>query len=132
MLKKLFFSQFIYIIVLVFYYWLIKLINHVDENGSFEIILFDYWRNGIVLYAVFLFTNLIYFFMKYKSYSTNYLYPLLLFWISFVLFLIITALVFFYGFTSIGAPFKQNIFLNLLIVHIISFKAIRVVLQKVS
>ena len=63
-------------------------------------------------------------------YSQRSLYSFIFFWLPFTIFLILTAIVYFYGFVSIGAPFKQNVFINLLIAHAIAFIVIRLTIKQ--
>ena len=131
MTRKIILSQSIYTIVMALYYWAINLLN--GKGKEFEVVLFDYPRHGIVLYIVFSVTNLILLFKYQPNDSQNNPYPLIFCWLPFILFLAITALFFFYGFSAIGSPFKQNVFLNLLIPHIVAFIVIRLaIIYKVA
>lgn len=126
-MTKLFVSQLVYIIILGLYFFSIKLFD--GQNKEFEVVLFDYPRHGTVLFFVFFIMNLFFLFKNRAVYSQRRLYPYVFFWLPFVIFLIITAIVYFYGFVSIGAPFKQNVFINLLIAHTIAFVVIRMTIK---
>lgn len=115
----------IYIVVLVSYLFTIKLID--GKSNDFEVLIFDYPRHGIVLFLCFLIANLI--ILKKNRVS----YPFILFWLPFSVFLIISAIVYFHGFVSIGAPFRKNVFINLLLAHSFSFSIIKyVAFEKMS
>ena len=114
---KLFVSQLIYLGVLVLYFLILKFIS-LHING-FDVVVFDYPRHGLVLCLVFLSVNLLFL----RRHQLNRFYSLTFYWLPFFLFLVVTAVVFFYGFISIGAPFKQNVFANLFIAHSVAFSA---------
>jgi hypothetical protein len=127
MSTKLFFSLIVYIIVHLIYFFVIKLFD--AHSKEFEVVLFDYPRYGAVLCLVFFVVNLFFFIRNQVDYSQNGSYPFVFFWLPFTAFLIITATVYFYGFVSIGAPFKQNVFINLLLAHSIAFVIIKAIVK---
>ena len=126
-MTKLFVSQLVYIIVLGLYFFSIKIFD--GQNKEFEVVLFNYPRHGPVLFLVFFVVNLFFFFKNRTVYSQRSQYSFIFFWLPFTIFLILTAIVYFYGFVSIGAPFKQNVFINLLIAHAIAFIVIRLTIK---
>jgi hypothetical protein len=127
-MTKLFASQLIYITVLGLYFFAIKIFD--GQNKEFEVVLFDYPRHGPVLFLVFFVVNLFFFFKNRSVYSPKSLYSFIFFWLPFTIFLVLTAIVYFYGFVSIGAPFKKNVFINLLIAHAIAFIVIRLTIKQ--
>ena len=126
-MTKLFVSQLVYIIVLGLYFFSIKIFD--GQNKEFEVVLFNYPRHGPVLFLVFFVVNLFFLFMNRAVYSQRSQYSFIFFWLPFTIFLILTAIVYFYGFVSIGAPFKKNVFINLLIAHTIAFIVIRLTIK---
>lgn len=127
---RLIFSQLIYIVVVGLYFFVIKLLNCPDND--FEVVLFDYPRHAPVLYFVFLVTNLISWYINKVFYARSSFYPFIFFWLPFLIFLLLTAILFFYGFVTIGASFRRNVFVNLFIAHAVAFILIRTVLKRIN
>lgn len=127
---KLFISLFVYTFVIMFYFFAIKFFD--AQNEEFAVVLFDYPRQGAILCLVFFLANAFSFFKNQKHYFKNGSYPFVFFWLPFTVFLIITAFLYFYGFVSIGAPFKQNVFINLFLSHTIAFVGIKIIWRKCS
>ena len=132
MTNRFFITQSIYLVILFVYYLFILLLNNKYNEGEFDVIVFDYWRTAIILFLCFFLTNFIVFFNKHNNFSQRKSYPFIFHWSTFAFFLVISIIFFFYNFISIGAPFKQNIFLNLLIPHTISFFLIRFSLASIG
>ena len=125
MTKKFILIQFTYLIILFIYYGILFSLNNSFCKNDFDVILFDYLSNGLILFTCFFITNLVVF-MKAKNGLEGY--PFIFYWSTFLFFLFVSLLVSFYNFISIGAPFKQNIFLNLLIPHTVTYIIIRALL----
>lgn len=128
--SRLIFSQLLYIVVLGLYFFVIKLLN--SPGNDFGVVLFDYPRHAPVLYFVFLFANLFSLYRNKVTYSRSSFYPFIFFWLPFLIFLLLTAILFFYGFVAIGAPFRRNVFVNLFIAHAVAFILIRTVLKRIN
>lgn len=122
-IKKLITSLVVYIIVIILYYCTVRLFD--AKSNKFDVVLFDFPRHSTILCLVFFLINLYLFIFKSEDYSQNRPYSFVFFWMPFTAFLAITAIIYFYGFMSIGASFKQNVFMHLFIAHAIAFIIIK-------
>lgn len=123
MTKKLFFSQVIYLAFGSIYFFLLRLID--IYANEFDSVLFKIPRYGLVLFIIFFVTNLFKAISNKKSYSLPKSYDSIFLWLTFLIFLAVTAVVYFQGFTLIGAPFKYNVFVHLLIPHTVAYFLIK-------
>jgi uncharacterized membrane protein YtjA (UPF0391 family) len=121
MKKDILVLQAIYIALLGLYYLIILIFNHFVYPEKYNVIEFDFPRHGLVLYATYSIVN-VYLFLKSRQVGGSAdIYRVKLLWLPYLIFLLISAVLYFRGFASIGAPIKHNVFFHLLITHIIAY-----------